>query len=117
MLNIGIHQAPSSSARSSQTGRWDLALCRFLRLGGDILRFCGGVILIVARQSFRNLLRGELAVILGMQNFGDRAGIRVHCLNISFIFVLIAWTEGRLDDSSAGALYAGTAVNQYPARL
>jgi hypothetical protein len=56
-------------------------------------------------------------VILGMQNFGDRAGIRVHCLNISFIFVLIAWTEGRLDDSSAGALYAGTAVNQYPARL
>jgi hypothetical protein len=75
------------------------------------------VILIVARQSFRNLLRGELAVILGMQNFGDRAGIRVHCLNISFIFFLL---PGREEDSTihlAGALYAGTAVNQYPARL
>ena len=41
------------------------------------------MILIVARHSLRNLLRGELAVILGMQNVGERTRIRGHCLKSS----------------------------------
>jgi hypothetical protein len=45
-----------------------LAFGWFSRLCGGVLSFCRGVILIVARHSFRNLLRGGLAVIFRMQN-------------------------------------------------
>ena len=41
----------------------------FIRLPSYILGLCGGVILVVPRQRFRNLLRGELAVVLRMQYF------------------------------------------------
>lgn len=60
-----------------------LTFCWFLRPRGSIVGFCRGVILIVARHSFRNLFRGELAVIFGMQNFGERTRIRGHCLKSS----------------------------------
>ena len=60
-----------------------LAFGWFSRLCGGVLSLCGGVILIVARHSFRNLLRGELAVIFRMQNFGKRTRIRGHWLKSS----------------------------------
>jgi hypothetical protein len=49
-------------------GLWALALASFFRFRSDIRDFRGGVVFIVARHSFRNLFRGQLAVIVRMQN-------------------------------------------------
>jgi hypothetical protein len=56
------------------------------------------VILIVARHSLRNLLCGELAVIFGMQNVGERTRIRGHrlkapyFLNVDIVANAAAWS-------------------------
>ena len=78
------HGTIASGSILVATRKLRLAFDLLLRLCGNILSFSCGVILIVARHSFRNLFRGELAMILGMQNFGGRARIRVHCLNAPY---------------------------------
>jgi len=57
---------------------WFSALGDFFRLCGSNLGWRAGVIPIVARQSFRNLLRRELAVIFRMQYLGWRTRVRDH---------------------------------------
>src|ERR1035437_3604780 len=60
----------SAQSRLYRRAVGSLFLGCLVRLGGCILGFCSGVILIVARQGFRNLFRGELAVIFRMQYVG-----------------------------------------------
>jgi len=61
-----------SAAHWSQPARRliRLLLGGFLGFQRDILLFCGGVILVMARYSFCDLFRGELTVVFRVQHFG-----------------------------------------------
>ena len=61
-----------------------LFLICFVCLSRCILGFGGGMILIVASHCFRDLFRGEFAVIFRMQYFSQLTRIHFHDCNSSF---------------------------------